>query len=93
MDVSEKEGRTVCSGLQEEFTKKDVMFLQADVSLKEDLVRYTIPVATPLLGVWPMRLAASAVEMEGPGSSPIFHCQCGFLVAQRSCVVPLRIEE
>lgn len=51
VDVSEKEGRTVCSGLQEEFTKKDVMFLQADVSLKEDLVRYTIPVATPLLSV------------------------------------------
>ena len=41
MDVSEVEGKTVCSGLQQEFPKKDVMFLQADVTLREDLVGRT----------------------------------------------------
>lgn len=37
VDVSEGEGTKVCSGLQQEFSKKDVVFLQADVSVKEDL--------------------------------------------------------
>ena len=39
MDVSEREGETICKQLQDEFTKDKVMFLCCDVSKSEELVR------------------------------------------------------
>lgn len=38
MDVSESVGKAACSGLQQEFPPKDVLFLLADVTKKEELV-------------------------------------------------------
>ncbi len=38
VDLLEKLGRQSCSELQKEFSTKDVQFLQADVTNKEQLV-------------------------------------------------------
>ena len=39
VDISEKIGRASCSELQNDFPAKDVMFLVADVTKKEQLVK------------------------------------------------------
>ena len=39
VDISEKIGRASCSELQNDFPAKDVMFLVADVTKREQLVK------------------------------------------------------
>ena len=38
VDFSEKVGRAACATLQQEFSRRNVLFLLADVSSKEELV-------------------------------------------------------
>ena len=56
VDISEKIGRASCSELQNDFPAKDVMFLVADVTKREQLVKCVCRFPTSKLQYFDCRL-------------------------------------